>query len=62
MKSGNDTEYKGTLYLAAGRPIRCSLEFFRSTLGVQKKDKAKTPAGEGHSRAWNGKGRGGRWN
>jgi cytochrome c553 len=43
VKSGNDTEFKGSIYLAAGRAYPVQLEFFRSTLGVQKKDK-KTPA------------------
>jgi cytochrome c553 len=41
VKSGNDTEYRAGIYLLAGRPYPLRLEFFRSTLGVQKKDKAK---------------------
>jgi len=43
VKSGNDTEYRGTIELLAGRPYPVRMEFFRSTLGVQKKDKAKAP-------------------
>lgn len=42
VKSGNDTEYKGSIYLLAGRLYPLRLEFVRSKLGVQKKDdKAK---------------------
>jgi mono/diheme cytochrome c family protein len=41
VKSGNDTEYRASIYLLAGRPYPLRLEFFRSTLGVQKKDKVK---------------------
>jgi hypothetical protein len=41
VKSGSDTEYRGSIYLLAGRRYPLRLEFFRSTLGVLKKDKAK---------------------
>jgi hypothetical protein len=41
VKSGSETEYRGSIYLLAGRLYPIRLEFFRSTLGVQKKDKAK---------------------
>jgi cytochrome c553 len=41
VKSGKDTEYRGSIYLLAGRLYPLRLEFFRSTLGVQKKEKAK---------------------
>lgn len=41
VKSGSETEYRGSLFLLAGRLYPVRLEFFRSTLGVQKKDKAK---------------------
>ncbi len=44
VKSGTDTEYRGTIHLLAGRLYPVRLEFFRSTLGVQKEAKAKGPA------------------
>jgi hypothetical protein len=43
VKSGSETEYRGATYLLAGRHHPVKVEFFRSTLGVQKKDKAKPP-------------------
>lgn len=43
VKSGSETEYRGSVYLLAGRLYPLRLEFFRSTLGVQKKEKAKAP-------------------
>ena len=43
VKSGNDTEYRGSIYLVAGHFYPVRLEFFRSTLGVQKNDKGKPP-------------------
>jgi len=43
VKSGKDTEYRGTIFLLAGRPYPVRMEFFRSTLGVQKKEKEKPP-------------------
>lgn len=44
VKSGSETEYRGSIYLLAGRHYPLRIEFFRSTLGVQKKDaKAKGP-------------------
>ena len=43
VKSGDQTEYKGSIYLLAGRLYPVRMEFFRSTLGVQKKDKVKPP-------------------
>jgi hypothetical protein len=43
VKSGSGTEYRGSLYLLAGRLYPVRLEFFRSTLGVRKEDKTKGP-------------------
>ena len=41
VKSGNDTEYRGALYLVAGHLYPVRVEFFRSSLGVVKNDKGK---------------------
>jgi hypothetical protein len=41
VKSGNDTEYRGEIFLLGGRSYPLRLEFFRRTLGVRKEDKGK---------------------
>ena len=41
MKSGNDTEYRGTLSLIAGRIYPLRLEFSKATQGVKDKSKKK---------------------
>ncbi len=46
VKSGNDTEYRGTLYLVGGRVYPLRLEFSKSKQGVddsKKKDKKEEP-------------------
>lgn len=44
VKSGNDTEFRGSIFLLAGRAYPVKLEFSRGSLGVRKdpKDKLKT--------------------
>lgn len=44
VKSGNDTEFRGSIYLLAGRAYPIRLEFSRGNVGVRKdpKDKLKT--------------------
>jgi hypothetical protein len=46
VKSGNDTEYKASLYLVAGRVYPLRLEFSKAKQGVDdsKKEKTKPPA------------------
>jgi hypothetical protein len=41
VKSGNDTEYKATLFLVAGRVYPLRLEFTKAKQGVNDKDKQK---------------------
>jgi mono/diheme cytochrome c family protein len=41
VKSGNETEYRGEMFLLGGRGYPLRLEFFRRTLGVRKEDKGK---------------------
>jgi hypothetical protein len=43
VKSGTDTEFRGSIYLLAGRAYPLRLEFFTSTLGVRKDRKDKGP-------------------
>lgn len=38
VKSGDDTEYRGSIRLLAGRAYPVRLEFFKANQGVQKKD------------------------
>lgn len=42
VKSGNDTEFKGSIFLLAGRPYSVKLDLTRGTVGV-KKDPTKPP-------------------
>lgn len=44
VKSGNDTEFRGSIYLLGGRAYPVRLEFSRGSVGVRKdpKDKLKT--------------------
>lgn len=41
VKSGNDTEYRGSIYLVAGRSYPLRLEYVKSKLGVDDSDKQK---------------------
>lgn len=41
IKSGNDTEFRGSLYLLAGRAYPLRLEFSRGNVGVRKDPKEK---------------------
>lgn len=41
VKSGSDTEFRGSIYLLAGRAYPVRLEFSRSSLGVKKEAKEK---------------------
>jgi cytochrome c553 len=41
VKSGNETEFRGSIYLLAGRAYPLRLEFFTATLGVRKDRDAK---------------------
>ncbi|HEX3313837.1 MAG TPA: PA14 domain-containing protein, partial [Gemmataceae bacterium] len=43
IKSGSDTEFKGSIFLLAGRPVPIKLEFHRGTVGVRKDKKGKSP-------------------
>jgi mono/diheme cytochrome c family protein len=43
VKSGTETEFRGSLFLLAGRAYPLRLEFFTTTLGVRKDRKDKTP-------------------
>jgi hypothetical protein len=43
VKSGSDTEFRGSLYLLGGRAYPVRLEFFTSTLGVRKDRKDMPP-------------------
>jgi cytochrome c553 len=43
VKSGSDTEFRGSLYLLAGRAYPLRLEFFTASLGVRKESKDKPP-------------------
>ncbi len=43
VKSGNDTEFRGSTYLVAGHAYPLRIEFSRTKLGVQKNDKPKAP-------------------
>jgi mono/diheme cytochrome c family protein len=43
VKSGNDTEYKGSIYLLAGRPYHLRLEFSKAKQGVDDSKKQKKP-------------------
>src|SRR5262249_34679591 len=43
VKSGNDTEYKTTMFLLAGHAYSLKLEFSKGTQGVKDKDKEKKP-------------------
>src|SRR5262245_2377682 len=43
VKSGNDTEYRGSLFLAGGRAYPLRLEFSKAKQGVDDSKKAKTP-------------------
>jgi cytochrome c553 len=44
VKSGNDTEYKASIFLLGGRLYPVRLEFAKAKLGVQMKKKGKQPA------------------
>ncbi len=44
VKSGKDTEHKGSIFLLAGRAYPLRLEFSKANQGVQKKDDKKPPA------------------
>ena len=41
VRSGSDTEHRGSIYLLAGRSYPVRLEFFKALQGVQKKDTSK---------------------
>src|SRR5262249_15414089 len=43
VKSGNETEFRGSIYLLAGRAYPLKLEFFTTTLGVRKDRKDNGP-------------------
>ncbi len=43
VKSGNDTEFRGTIDLLGGRYYPIRLEFSRGSVGVQKDNKSKNP-------------------
>ena len=43
IKSGSDTEFKGSIFLLAGRPVPIKLEFHRGSVGVRKDAKEKAP-------------------
>jgi len=41
VKSGNDTEYRGTIFLLAGRPYPLKVEYTKAKQGVDDSDKQK---------------------
>ncbi len=43
VKSGSDTEFRGSIFLLGGRTYPVKLEFSRATLGVRKDSKEKRP-------------------
>lgn len=43
VKSGNETEFRGSIFLLGGRTYPVKLEFSRATLGVRKDPKEKRP-------------------
>jgi cytochrome c553 len=43
VKSGSDTEFRGSRYLLGGRAYPLRLEFFTASLGVRKESKDKPP-------------------
>ena len=53
MKSGNDTEYRASIFLLGGRAYPLRLEFSKAKQGVDdsKKNKPKPPPVEGVDRA-----------
>jgi cytochrome c553 len=52
VKSGTETEYRGNIYLLAGRRYPLRLEFFRGTLGDQTKKAKPAPVQASLSLEW----------
>lgn len=53
VKSGNDTEFRGSIFLLGGRAYPLRLEFSRTSLGVRKEAKEKpTPVKTSIALAW----------
>ena len=51
VKSGSDTEFRGSIYLLGGRAYPLKLEFSRGSVGVRKDPKDKLQDGEDDDRA-----------